>query len=333
MTALAHLRRGSSGTQQLFKLQSACAFFQCHESSFVPKRVLIFKKISRYQIEKNSNPQLNESELKHKLVSGGANYDAIKAVHYRTKETELRVVKALADLDISFKIRNRYNVDVDIIAWADLILPIGGDGTFLMASNLIRNNTKPIIGINSDPEFSEGFLMLPSKYTNLIDEIFEKLKSGHFKHLMRSRIRTTLHGEDIWQVPFHLHDKNSSSPQEKFYESHHNLIKPKGDLPKSRHLPWLALNEVFIGESLSAKISILHIHLGNENIQKVKCSGMCITTGTGSSSWYRAINYLNPQTVEDVLRMAGCKDNYSSEDVKKICSDFNAQLQYPAANT
>lgn len=85
-------------------------------------------------------------------------------------------------------------------------MPVGGDGTFLLAANLIGDNKKPIVGINSDPEFSEGFLLLSSKYTDNIDAIFERLKSGNFKYLMRSRLRITLHGENVWQLPFHMHE-------------------------------------------------------------------------------------------------------------------------------
>lgn len=88
-----------------------------------------------------------------------------------------------------------------------MILPIGGDGTFLLASNLIFNNKKPIMGINSYPEKSVGYLMLSAKYTRNIPEIFKMLKAGHYNTLMRRRIRTTLTGEKIWADPFHLHEK------------------------------------------------------------------------------------------------------------------------------
>lgn len=91
--------------------------------------------------------------------------------------------------------------------WADLVLPIGGDGTFLLAANLIFDNKTPIMGINSYPLHSEGFLMLPSYYTKHISEIFELLKGGQYDVLMRSRIRTTLKGEGIWNPPFHMHEE------------------------------------------------------------------------------------------------------------------------------
>jgi len=101
----------------------------------------------------------------------------------------------------------RTNLDQSLFTWADLVLPVGGDGTFLLASNLIFNNKKPIMGINSYPEKSEGYLLLSAKYTNAIPEIFEMLKAGHYNVLMRRRIRITLKGEEIWQAPFHMHEK------------------------------------------------------------------------------------------------------------------------------
>ena len=109
----------------------------------------------------------------------------------------------------------RENLDSSNFTWADLILPIGGDGTFLLASNMVFDNKKPIIGINSFPERSEGYLMLPSKYTTRIPEIFEMLKAGHYNVVMRRRIRTTIKGDNIWEPPFHSHEKGRVVGEEK----------------------------------------------------------------------------------------------------------------------
>lgn len=110
----------------------------------------------------------------------------------------------------------RTTLDQSHFTWADLVLPIGGDGTFLLASNLIFDNKKPIMGINSYPKKSEGYLLLPAKYTRNIAEIFEMLKAGHHNILMRRRIRTTLKGEGIWKAPFHMHEKGRIAGGEKY---------------------------------------------------------------------------------------------------------------------
>lgn len=86
-------------------------------------------------------------------------------------------------------------------------MPVGGDGTFLLAANLIFDNKKPIMGINSNPKKSEGYLLLPPKYTRNIREIFEMLRAGRYNIVMRRRIRTILKGEEIWKAPFHMHEK------------------------------------------------------------------------------------------------------------------------------
>lgn len=53
-----------------------------------------------------------------------------------------------------------------------------------------------------------------------------------------------------------------------------------------RILPYLALNEVFIGETQSARVSHLQLQIDDQNIlNKTKSSGLCVSTGTGSSSW------------------------------------------------
>jgi len=61
------------------------------------------------------------------------------------------------------------------IDWADVIMPTGGDGTYLMAASRIRGNEKPVIGLNSDPIRSEGYLCLPVKYSTNIREAIDKL--------------------------------------------------------------------------------------------------------------------------------------------------------------
>lgn len=67
------------------------------------------------------------------------------------------------------------------IDWADVIIPIGGDGTFLLASCKVRDDKKPVIGLNSDPTRSEGYLCLPKYYTKNLKEAFEKLQTVKLK--------------------------------------------------------------------------------------------------------------------------------------------------------
>lgn len=93
------------------------------------------------------------------------------------------------------------------IDWADLVIAIGGDGTFLLASKLITCNKTPIFGINPHPGTSNTFT-LPIEYNMDIERIFEKLRAKDYTVLMRSRIRTTMTGEGLYRQPFHVHEKS-----------------------------------------------------------------------------------------------------------------------------
>ncbi|CAK9800174.1 NAD kinase 2, mitochondrial [Anthophora plagiata] len=335
MTTFNHLRRKSVRVLQFLQprqnnVYNNLGFFLRNESSFVPKRVLIVAKLSRYHFEKLREPNLTEDQLKFKLKERGSDYEAMLASHMATKAVKNEVTEVLKKLNIEYKIINRENLDHSDFAWADLILPIGGDGTFLLASNMIFDDKKPIIGINSYPEKSEGFLLLPPKYTKSIPEIFEKLKVGHYNVIMRSRIRTTMIGDNIWDVPFHTHEKGRVAGGEKFYMDTPKKDVPK-NLPKERRLPWLALNEVFIAETLCARTSSLLLKFDKEDdYHFVKSSGLCVSTGTGSTSWYKSINSVSPQIVQDILSLVNEKREFSSKDIENICITFNNSLNYSA---
>lgn len=62
------------------------------------------------------------------------------------------------------------------IEWCDALIPVGGDGTFLNAARHILNRDKPVIGFNSHPSRSEGFLCLPKKYSSDVSSAVKKLK-------------------------------------------------------------------------------------------------------------------------------------------------------------
>lgn len=93
------------------------------------------------------------------------------------------------------------------VDWADLVIVIGGDGTFLLASKLITSNAKPILGINPHPGTGNTFT-LPMESSADIGRIFEKLRTRDYTVLMRSRIRTIMTGEGLYRQPFHVHEKS-----------------------------------------------------------------------------------------------------------------------------
>lgn len=118
-------------------------------------------------------------------------------------------------------------------------------------------------------------------------------------------------------------------------------------------LPELALNEVFIGESLSARVSYYEMGVDDRSRTKQKSSGVTVCTGTGSYSWYFNINQLselNLRVIIDLLnaelanRRAVPRGFYqvrpSPSSIERVPHDdpfirvvaqrFNNALRYPA---
>ncbi|KAK0177818.1 hypothetical protein PV328_001827 [Microctonus aethiopoides] len=148
---------------------------------------------------------------------------------------------------------------VEYVNWVDLIVPIGGDGTFLLTSKLITNNVKPMIGINPNQE-EYGNLTLPYKYSSDIATIFEMLLGGEYTILMRSLIRTSMHGEEDYIVdPFTYNETDSNIAD--------------GLQRRIRVLPWLALNEVFMGEFMAARTSTMSFQADGKTECKIRSSG------------------------------------------------------------
>lgn len=68
-----------------------------------------------------------------------------------------------------------------------MLVPIGGDGTFLMAAGRASPlfpdlSETPVVGFNSDPDRSEGRLMLPKQYSHDPKEAIRKIKKVHLQN-------------------------------------------------------------------------------------------------------------------------------------------------------
>ncbi|ETN80327.1 NAD(+)/NADH kinase [Necator americanus] len=150
------------------------------------------------------------------------------------------------------------------IPWADLVVSAGGDGTFLTAAAAVADKT-PVIGINTDPVGSEGHLCIGGK--NPPHDLFQRIAEGKFQFANRNRIRVTV-----------LNKKQ---------EAKNDCI--------------LALNEVFVGEDEAAKVSTYSISIDDQPMVKQKSSGLIVSTGTGSTSWYYGMNRVEEQTVSAIL--------------------------------
>lgn len=139
--------------------------------SFEIKKALLVSKLTRLEYEKYRFPHLNDSDLEREIRDRGTHYDSLTHYHELHKKFETKVANSFKELGVEIEIVNRGSISKEKVKWADMLVPIGGDGTFLMAalraSRYFSNGTYniPIVGFNSDPHRSEGRLMIPHQYS------------------------------------------------------------------------------------------------------------------------------------------------------------------------
>lgn len=225
------------------------------------KKALIVTKMTRYEFEKIRHSELNDLELEEKIKCRGTDFEAMMHYHHLHKTLEHKVVDCFRMSGVEVKIVNRLTINKELLQWTDVLVPVGGDGTFLLAASratpFFVENSVPIVGFNSDPMRSEGRLMLPKQYSTDVLDAVKKLLTGDFQWMHRSRIRITLLGVNGHApVPIDLHEYNTAPVEHKeVIVSEPTLLDQingngngNGNGKKrkctKRTLPYLALNEV-----------------------------------------------------------------------------------------
>jgi NAD+ kinase len=110
---------------------------------------IVFKE-SRYELYLKSNDE-GERQALLQESDGLANLLAKHESHYRCLDA---VIEAAEGLGLAHQEVTRS--DITTFNGSSLIIPVGGDGTFIDASHYILNRT-PILGVNSSPGVSAGF--------------------------------------------------------------------------------------------------------------------------------------------------------------------------------
>ncbi|KAF4522810.1 hypothetical protein B566_EDAN008071 [Ephemera danica] len=311
------------------------------KSNFECKKALIISKLSRYEFERYRQPSLTVAQLEEALRRRGSDYDALLYHHQIHKSSEAAVECTLNSKGIETRTVNRLDFKDSLVEWADAIFTAGGDGTFLLAATRVQDNVKPVIGFNSDPTRSEGFLCLPRHYSDNISGAVDKLCKGQFDWNFRSRIRITLVGDHIFDPPIELHDQQLLHPEYRFFdclqEQHKSATEETSEELENekqrRVLPVLALNEVFMGERLSARVSYYEVKVNGGRSVKIKSSGLCAATGTGSTSWTFSIGRLGDQSIAQVLQalkteMPSLPELQEQELVQRVTNRYNHSLVF-----
>lgn len=320
--------------------RSVTTSFQKVKTTFKPKTAVVLSKVTRYEFEKQTHQNFTEKQLQQYLESKRSDYEGLCARHQHHQYCVDLIEKELRKHGIEVKVVQRFDLDSDLINWADVIFTAGGDGTFLLTANKVRSNDKPVIGLNTDPSRSAGCLCLPKdKYSaSQCDAAIKRLLAGEFRWLQRQRIRITVSGHTEKLAPIELKDQQLLYHEHRFLEhvnEHEVNQKPvlSDENGRTDVLPIVALNEVFIGEALSSRVSYYEMKIDNEPRIKEKSSGVTICTGTGSTSWHFHINQLSTDAVDNILRISNSLSDCTSplENkalIKEITKRFNKSLVF-----
>ncbi|XP_020313404.1 NAD kinase 2, mitochondrial isoform X4 [Oncorhynchus kisutch] len=307
------------------------------ESGFNPAKVAVVTKMTRYEFEQQRYrfSELSEEDLKQLLALKGSSYLGLLERHnIHTRNVE-HIVESLQKEGMEVRVVKRGQYDEETVRWADAIISAGGDGTMLLVASKVFNKDQPVLGVNTDPERSEGHLCLPVRYTHAFPEALQKLRRGQFRWQWRQRIRLHLEGTGINPTPVDLHEQQLSLEQHN--QAHRiTLMEAQSSeacsLSKPYLLPVRGLNEIFIGESLSSRASYYEISVDDGPWEKQKSSGLSICTGTGSKAWSYNINKLVEQAVGEVLRIGnaqmGLDIPLSQELIEKVTDEYNKSLVF-----
>ncbi|EFO27608.1 hypothetical protein LOAG_00877 [Loa loa] len=288
------------------KIQTSDNSNTAEKCTFKPKKILILSKLTRLEYERQTHPFLDETQLKKALVRRGSNYERLRRRYDEHYQFLNVVIDELRACGIETRTVQKFDYNNAAVSWADAVFSAGGDGTFLHAASKILSTEKPVIGINTDPKGSEGYLCLLKKLSHeYFKDALKRLLAGDFRWLYRQRIRIRLEG-DVGDIePFYLHEEQLPFHYSKMQEMLKSRRKTENPTEGNVNvLSDLALNDVFIGESLSSRVSYYEIQCDYGEMVKQKSSGVVICTGSGSTSWYFNINKMTDHCISNILGIA-----------------------------
>lgn len=143
-------------------------------------------------------------------------------------KVEERIFKEIEEIFSSSSVIHKNFVEItqEDVNNVDLVITLGGDGTFIKAANMIKDAY--ILGINTNPESSEGALIdLTLKDLSLL----KKIPKGEFSIINRQRISCFLNGKEL---PEHAINEVYIGSESAFFTSRYILhYKEKGEEQRS----------------------------------------------------------------------------------------------------
>ncbi|MEK6868922.1 MAG: NAD(+)/NADH kinase [Nanoarchaeota archaeon] len=144
------------------------------------------------------------------------------------KQTLQVVETTLKKYNINYTISKRERLNEKLFQNKELVIAVGGDGTFLRASHFIFDNTI-ILGVNSDPKCKEGFFMAAARRD--FNRKFSKIINNKFKIKKLNRLEAYINNKKIPELA--LNEFYISSQKEYHTARYYITIMGKKERQKS----------------------------------------------------------------------------------------------------
>jgi len=153
------------------------------------KKVIVLHKKSTFQLQAIER---RESRFVKLLEEGHEVVTRVKVAHSEHVDTLERVENELKRRNIDFRTIPRAELE-GTVTGVDLMISVGGDGTFLDASHFLRD--VPILGVNSSKSSSFGHFCQANEknFSQMLDDI----QAGAVKPRQILRLELTLNGEAL----------------------------------------------------------------------------------------------------------------------------------------
>ena len=189
-----------------------------------------------------------DSKLAQLVAAHDPLADRVQAAHAEHVRTLAEVERVLHASGVTF--RTVSNFTRPLAAWADLVVTVGGDGTFLRASHSIGSGKEsdgtPMLGVNSATSSSVGYFC--AARCEDFAAVFERIVSGQERSRGLSRLAVSVNGKQLRS---------------------------------------LALNDVLLAHRVPAETTRYVLSV-DDVAQEQKSSGIWIATAAGSTAAIRA---------------------------------------------
>ena len=142
------------------------------------KVLIVIKRSVLERYSKSEDKKVREFAKKDKKIN---------SMHENEQKSIEKVFSKLKELGVKYDYL--FRDELKEIKDVDLVIALGGDGTFLDVSHFIKDNT-PLLGINSNPEVSIGFFCV-STADNFSEYLDLKNKTTV------NRLKLTLNGSEL----------------------------------------------------------------------------------------------------------------------------------------